>query len=117
MIVELKDTKEVIGTIDIVHIHEGANYVEIGYVYGPRFWGKGYATEALKAVIKFCFEDLKVNLVEAVHSEDNIASGKVMKKANMKYETKLRKRDYVKCKKEYFDLCVYSITSDEYFNN
>ena len=63
-IVELKDTHELIGTIDVASktfIKFGS--VELGYCYGEKFWHKGYATEALKRVIKFTPVGLKVEYI------------------------------------------------------
>ena len=86
-IVELKDTHDLIGTIDVASIHF-INYgtVEIGYCYGEEFWGKGYATEALKRVIKFLFDEVDLDVIYATYMEQNPNSGKVMKKAGMTYE-------------------------------
>ncbi len=59
---------------------------EVGYWIGEPFWGRGLATEALRLVIAFGFETLKLNRIEAGHFDMNIASGRVMQKANMRYE-------------------------------
>ena len=116
-IVELKDTKEVIGTIDVAskkYLPYGA--CEIGYCYGPKFWGNGYATEALKAVIKYLFEECEASVVYAEFMHNNPASGEVMKKSGMKYEGRLLKRIIDKDGITN-DLLSYSITSEEYFKN
>lgn len=116
-IVELKDTHELIGTIDVASkkfINYGA--VEIGYCYGKKFWNKGYATEALKAVIKYLFEEVEFDVIYADHMSNNPNSGKVMKKAKMSYEGVSRGRvfdnDGIRN-----DLISYSITKDEYLNS
>ena len=116
-IVELKDTHELIGTIDVASkkfINYGA--VEIGYCYGKKYWNKGYATEALKIVIKYLFDEVDLDVIYAYHMSNNPNSGKVMKKAGMSYEGILRGRvfdnDGVRN-----DLISYSITKDEYLNN
>lgn len=116
-IVELKDTKEVIGTIDVAskkYLPYGA--CEIGYCYGPKFWGKKYATEALKKVIKYLFEECEASVVYAEFMHNNPASGEVMKKSGMKYEGRLLKRIIDKDGITN-DLLSYSITSEEYFKN
>ncbi len=59
---------------------------EVGYWIGVPFWGKGYMTEALKRVIQFGFDDLKLNRVGASYRIDNPASGRVMEKAGMQHE-------------------------------
>jgi len=113
-IVELKNTKEVIGTIDVPSKkYMPYDVCEIGYCYGEKFWGNGYATEALKRVIKFLFEECEVEVVFADYMSNNPASGKVMEKAGMKYEGFLRGRIVDKASVRN-DLHYYSILKDEY---
>ena len=114
-IVEIKDTKELIGTIDVVSkklMSYGA--CEIGYCYGEKYWRHGYATEALKGVIKFLFEECDAEVVYAEYMSNNIGSGKVIAKAGMKFEGFLRNRivdkDGIRN-----DLGAYSITKEENF--
>ena len=63
--------------------HEKASF---GYALNRKFWGKGFMTEALSAVLRLCFEKLELNRVEATHFTENPASGKVMQKCGMKIE-------------------------------
>ncbi len=114
-IVELKENKEVIGTIDVSTKFLKYGTCEIGYCYGDEFWNKGYATESLKAVIKYLFEEADAELICAEYMSNNPASGKVMKKSGMKYEGILRSRVVDKDNKRN-DLISYSITREEYFN-
>lgn len=113
-IVQIKDTNELIGTIDVASkkfMKYGA--CEIGYCYGEKYWGMGYATEALKAVIKFLFEECDTNVIFAEHMSNNIASGKVMQKVGMQYEGVLRNRIIDK-NNNMNNLISYSITKEEY---
>jgi ribosomal-protein-alanine N-acetyltransferase len=73
------------------HIDSEADSIAgVGYCLGRAFWGKGYMTEALKAVIEFMFLRVGVNRIEAVHAVSNPASGAVMRKAGMLREGRLR---------------------------
>ena len=47
-LVVLKNTNETIGMIDVVAKNLQYMTAEVGYCYGSKFWGNGYATEALK---------------------------------------------------------------------
>lgn len=67
---------------------------EVGYWLGQEFHGRGYAAEALKAVLEFGFETLQLNKIYATHFAHNPASGKVMLKAGMKHEGFLKQEYY-----------------------
>lgn len=56
--------------------------VELGYLIHPGHWNRGYATEALRAVIPV-FTSLGFAKVRAGYFEENPASGRVMEKAGM----------------------------------
>ena len=53
---------------------------ELGYWIGKPYWGKGYATEAGRRVVKFAFEELKAEVLEASWFHDNPKSGRVLEK-------------------------------------
>ena len=82
----LKEDDQVIGQIHQCNRPKGyMNTVEIGYAIGKKYWNKGYATEAMKAMISLMFE-CGVHKVSASHIQGNTASGKVMEKCGMTYE-------------------------------
>lgn len=105
-VVELKDTKKIVGMIDVIDINVGFKTAEIGYCYGSKYWGMGYATEALTKVIDYLHNDGFIT-VYAEHFKSNIASGKVMQKAGMVYEATLQSRVINKEGKRE-DLLVYT---------
>ena len=84
-----------------------------GYVFGSKFWGKGYATETLKIVIEYLIKECNFHLVEAKHHASNPASGRVMEKAGMKKDGILRERRKNKLIDGYDDLVIYSITKSD----
>ena len=107
-----KTEKYLIGAIGISQINTQFEKAEIGYWIGKPYWNKGYCTEAVQAVLKYCFESLKLNKVYAAHFINNPPSGRVMQKAGMKKEGVLRQN--VKKGEEYFDTPVYGILRSEY---
>ena len=86
----LKEINEPIGTISVVNRKDTTKMVEIGYCIGRRWWNKGITSEALTTVIKFFFEQVGTNRIQAFHDTKNTFSGKVMEKCGMKLEGKLR---------------------------
>ena len=84
---------------------------ETGYWVGEEFWGNGYASEALRAVIDFAFFEKGFHKVYARHFESNPASGRVMQNAGMVYEG--RQIDQVFKEGRYETLLLYGIINSE----
>ncbi len=61
----------------------GPGEVELGYRLRRAAWGRGYATEASRALIRKGFSELGVQRVVAFIYEDNLASRRVMEKLGM----------------------------------
>ena len=80
---------------------------ELGYWIGVPFWNRGYATEAAEAVIKFGFEELGLNRIEAEHFTRNPASWRVMEKLGMTLEGV--RRQHVLKEDELEDLALYAV--------
>lgn len=59
---------------------------ELGYWIGVPYWGKGYATEATGALVKYGFETLGLHRIHAGHFTNNPASARVLKKIGMRHE-------------------------------
>ena len=110
--IELKSEKKVVGGIAIRKWNDENHCADIGYVLSKKYWNQGIITEALKAVIKFGFEELKANRVEAHCDENNIGSYKVMEKTGMKYEGTLREK--INFKGKYVNMKFYSILKSEF---
>lgn len=102
--------RELIGVISL-RPRQGYS-AEVGYWIGVPFWGQGYMTEALRAIIRHSFCDLGLQRVHAWHIGGNPASGRVMQKAGMRYEARLRQ--HVLHRGEAEDQVIYGLLRDEY---
>ena len=60
---------------------------EFGYWLGKPYWGKGYATEAGRRVVKFAFEELKADTLNASWFHDNPRSGRVLEKLGFRADS------------------------------
>lgn len=80
-VIELKDTNIPIGNISVNGIDKKNNYCNVGYVIEYEYWGKGYATEALKTISDYLLLQRDYYLVECSCNEFNKASSRVMEKA------------------------------------
>ncbi len=58
---------------------------EAGYCYAKSAWGKGYATEAMRATVDWFFENTPETLIHAGHAVANPASGHVLEKCGFVY--------------------------------
>jgi ribosomal-protein-alanine N-acetyltransferase len=79
----LRDSGELVGAASYFNDRTRDN--EIGYWIGVPHWGRGYATEALKRLLRYVFEELGGQRVDTYHFAHNPASGRVMQKAGMKF--------------------------------
>ncbi|SUY47677.1 N-acetyltransferase GCN5 [Clostridium putrefaciens] len=98
--IELKDTKELIGICCLGDFDNGARRSEIGYDLAKDKWNKGYATEAIEAIVKFGLSEMDLNRIEAFITPGNDASVKVLEKLNFTKEGVVRERDLIKGKLE-----------------
>ena len=110
-VINLKDSDELIGEIGL-HLDRGTDEAQFGYWVAEPFWGKGIATEAVSAILKFCFTELELKRIYATHYPENIASGKVMQNNKMMNEGELK--DHYKVGATFRSVVLYSMLSDDY---
>lgn len=78
---------------------------EIGYVLAKDFWGRGLMVEAVRKVIDFCFNDLKLDALTASHFSFNSQSKRVIEKCGFKYYKIISR--YVKQQNKTYDSLRY----------
>lgn len=101
----------VIGSAGLRDIDPEHLQAELGFWIGKEWWGKGYASEAAAAVIRFGFETLGLNRICAHHMLRNPAAGKVLQRVGMQREGLLRQR--VRKWGIYEDVVSYAILRDD----
>jgi len=110
-----KELGKLIGTIGY-HVWSLANrFGEVGYALSKDFWNKGYTTEAFSEVIRYGFERMKLERIEATCKLPNTASEKVMQKCGMHFEGILKKKLFAKG--EFHDLKIYSLLREDWESN
>ena len=109
--IETKESLEFIGLAGMVLTAEKYSRGEIYYKFLPSYWGKGYATEVSKALIKSGFEDFKLHIVGAGVATENIQSIKVLEKSGMSREGLRRK--VLPIRGEWVDNYEYAILEDD----
>lgn len=73
-----QNSNELIGTIAFWRLMKEHYRAEIGYMLDKPFWGKGLMREAIKKVMEYGFEKMKLHSVEAQLSPENHASEKIL---------------------------------------
>lgn len=105
-----RDTNEFIGAAGMHLTADKFKSGEIYYKLFPESWGKGYATEIAKGLIKFGFEKLHLHRIEAGVQTENTRSIKVLEKAGMINEG-LRRRN-LPIRGEWKDSYHFAIVKD-----
>ncbi|TDT40752.1 RimJ/RimL family protein N-acetyltransferase [Streptomyces sp. BK208] len=75
------------GLVEWNPVHRSAS---LGYCFGEAMWGRGYATEAVRALLRWAFGTLDLNRVQAEADTRNPASARVLEKAGFVREGTLR---------------------------
>jgi len=91
-IIQSKNSKEIIGIINLHNVDEDNLIAETSYILCPRYWGNGIMTEALNRVLRFAFDEVLLNRVQADVFSGNVASEKVLLKCGMQKEGVARER-------------------------
>lgn len=81
-----------LGSICLWHFDEMFQSAELGYELGRPSWGRGLATEAAEAVVRFGFSELRLHRVEACPLAGNTPSIRVLQKVGFTLEGTLRER-------------------------
>lgn len=101
-----------IGAIGFSLRQPGCQVQEIGFHIARGYWGQGLMTECARAVIRFSFENLGVNRIQATCEPENIASTRVLEKCGMSYEGTLR--DWQYSRGRWLDMRMYSVLRREF---
>ena len=81
--VETLDEGTLVGDVGLCLDREDAGVVLVGYTMAPASQGRGYATEAIRALVDYALDTLDADVVRAYASADNIASVRVADKAGL----------------------------------
>ena len=85
---------------------------DIGYELSPQYWGRGYATEAARAMVEFGFADLGLQRISSWCIADNLASARVLERLGFVQEGKLRRNEHFKGR--WWDTLLYALLAEEW---
>jgi len=112
MAVTLKADGRLIGNCNIRKVSADSTQANIGYEFDPDHWGKGYATEAARAVAQYGFDVMKVHRIWADCVADNTGSIRVLTKLGMRQEAHLGETQYYKGR--WWDELIFAVLEDEW---
>jgi UDP-4-amino-4,6-dideoxy-N-acetyl-beta-L-altrosamine N-acetyltransferase len=102
-----------IGNIELFHfqrVHRGA---ELGVVLGEKaYWGQGYGSDAIRALLRFGFEELNLHRIQLRVYEDNERAIRAYQKCGFQLEGRLRQAIY-RCGR-YYDLLMMGVLAHEF---
>ena len=109
----IKEPHELIGQIKVKNIHWEIPSAELSYFIGQSFLRRGYATEAVLAVLDTAFTELKFNRVYVRIISSNIESRRLAQKIGMQHEG-LHRQEFRCGFGELHDVDYYSLTPNDY---
>lgn len=108
----LKESGLGIGTTGFFGYSPEHGHAEVGYMFDPDCWGRGYATESLRAVVQHAFGEWGIRRLTASYFADNPASGRVLSKVGFQHEG--TRRQHFQRFGEYRDDVLMGLLREEY---
>ncbi|MEV6560352.1 GNAT family N-acetyltransferase [Nocardia sp. NPDC051756] len=110
--VEDKATGRLLGDVVLFWRDAESRSGEIGYVFSPSVAGRGYATEAARALLRLGFEQLSLHRIIARIDARNDASARVLSRLGMRREAVHLEDMWFK--NEWSDTVIYAMLEDEW---
>ncbi|MFJ8064592.1 GNAT family N-acetyltransferase [Psychrobacillus sp. NPDC096426] len=110
--ITIKDSGKVIGSCGFLNRQSKHYRAEIRYELSKEYWGKGIASEALGAVVKYGYEHFQLERIEELIEPDNLPSQKLEEKQVFQREGLLRHYEFTRGK--FDDLYMYSIIKEDF---
>lgn len=106
-----KDSQLLIGLINL-NLAPAYKRGELAYWIGKQYWGRGYGTEATKALLEYGFNHKNLNRIFAASFTCNAGSWRIMEKVGLKHEGTLKQ--HVARFGQFYDLAYYGLVKEEF---
>ena len=103
---------DIVGSVGLKHFNLKGRNGEIGYCVARRCWRRGIASESLRLILDFVFDDLKLHRVYALVLKKNAASAHLLEKLGFTREGVLREASLLN--RQWHDVFAYSLLDQEY---
>jgi ribosomal-protein-alanine N-acetyltransferase len=107
VIVELKGSREPVGTLGLYNYSEKDRRAVLGYDMLREYWDRGVMTEAVTELVRYGFERLDLNRIEATVDPENIPSVRLLERVQFIAEGRLSDRCFYKG--GFHDECVFGL--------
>ena len=84
-----RDSGALVGGADLRILAAHDRRGEVGYGLARSYWGKGYAAEAAALLVRFGFEQLRLERVQALCAVENVRSLRTLERVGMRREGRL----------------------------
>ena len=108
----LRGEPTIMGTVGFWRWNKPHFHAELGYEMSPKYWNKGYMTEAVRAALQFGFEHMELHRAEANIDPGNAGSRKVVEKLGFKQEAVLRQNWFYAG--QFTDSLIYGLLKHEF---
>jgi ribosomal-protein-alanine N-acetyltransferase len=105
--ISFKNESKIIGSVGYHRIEKEHYRAEIGYQLLPDYWNKGIMNEAVKAIIDYAFNNMKLHSIEAKIDPNNKASAQLLKKNNFISEAHFKENYFFNG--EFIDTEIFSL--------
>ena len=110
--ITLKENGKVLGSCGFLNWDKRHYRTEIGYELHKNYWGKGLASEALRAVVQYGFEHMRLERIQALIEPPNLSSLSLLEKHGFLCEGLLRSYEFTCGKMD--DLYMYSLIKKDF---
>lgn len=111
-VVELRGTGEVVGDLVLFWHSDADRHAEVGYVLHPDHEGRGYATEAVRALVGLAFDDAGAHRVTTRIDERNTASVRLVERLGFRQEARFVDAEWFKG--EWSTMLVHALLDHEW---
>ncbi|UOR12672.1 GNAT family N-acetyltransferase [Halobacillus amylolyticus] len=108
----IKETEDFIGTLGLNNLSTWSKKAEIGFELHPSHWKKGFTSEAIKAVLKYSFDELELYRMGAITYPQNEPSILLLRKLGFTEEGLLR--GYLYQNNQSHDALIFSLLQTEW---
>lgn len=111
----LKNENKLVGNCGLRKIDSNATEAELGCELDPYYWSQGIASEAVRLMLQFGFEDLKLHRIWSTTKAENIAARNLIEKLHFQHEGTLREQEWLH--DHWSDAVIYAILAKEWFQS